>query len=656
MIRARTSPHRPPSHRLAAAGALLAALAGCSPPEAAPPVTPTIAVAETRAPDGPPEPEAEAAPEPADLLGVVRVGSPLRELAAWRDLLPAHTVFGQLASHGAAAVAMSVLGSLGEHVDVGAPLDVAILDESDGGGPPFVASVVLRDAGEAQRKAAADFEFVPLPDGSVAVKPRRGAKNVGLVARFELACAILRGGAPRAAHLVCAGDRERLAQAGPYLARTVALEPAGDGLQVEIPEAALGRKLAAYTAGDEDGDDGDDAADGAMDRSHAAGRRMAKALVGQFAGDFSKIALGASASPSGVAIGLDLRFRSLRSPLSVALVGTRGQGVPDTFWKMPADADLALYFPGAPPATLRGAFEPIWTELGEILPDDDGVQRETWRAFASRMKDLFFTGGPLLVAHGPAAAPAKAPARAADPKKQHQAARAAAAGWTLFGAPEPASKWVTGLQGLLTLDEKAGSKKAGGAKGGAGATKKKAHRDRSTYRVLKIAASEKLPAGSLHFVIRTTPEPGYTPAAGGEPPLEAAYEEHVFVAGSEEHTWIALSENEALARAKVREALAPDGAGLAGRAELAPIRALPPGGVGFVTLRGVLALDDGADTPAQLAAAQAEQQALAALPSAGLAPMFVSSSPVQEGEGASLRIGGALSIAAALDLIRWVQE
>lgn len=654
MSRARTSPHRPPSHRLAAAGAVLAALAGCS-PEAAPPVTPTIAVAGTRAPDAPPEPEPEpeAAPEPEDLLGVVRVGSPLRELAAWRDLLPAHTAFGQLASHGAAAVAMSVLGSLGEHVDVGAPFDMAILDESDGGGPPFVASVVLRDAAEAQRKAAADFEFVPLPDGSVAVKPRRGAKNVGLVARFELACAILRGGAPRAAHLVCAGNRERLAQAGPYLARTVALEPAGEGLQVEIPEAALGRKLAAYTDG---GEDGDGAADEAMDRSHAAGRRMANALVGQFAGDFSKIALGASASTSGVTIGLDLRFRSLRSPLSVALVGTRGQGVPETFWKMPADADLALYFPGAPPDTMRAAFGPIWTELGEILPGDDGVPRETWRAFAARMKELFFTGGPLLVAHGPAAAPAKAPARAADPKKQHQAARAAAAGWVLFGAPEPVSKWATGLRDLVTLDGTSGRKKTGGATGSPGAAKKKSDRDHTKSEVLKIAASEKLPAGSLHFVLRTTPVPAYTPAAGGEPPLEAGYEEHVFVAGSEEHTWIALSENEALARAKVREALAPDGRGLAGRTELAPIRSLPPGGAGFMTLRGVLALDDEADTPAQLAASQAEQQALAALPSAGLAPMFVSSSPAQEGEGASLRLGGALSIAAALDLIRWIQQ
>ena len=53
-----------------------------------------------------------------------------------------------------------------------------------------------------------------------------------------------------------------------------------------------------------------------------------------------------------------------------------------------------------------------------------------------------------------------------------------------------------------------------------------------------------------------------------------------------------------------------------------------------------------------------ENAALAALPSAGMAPMFVTMTPAETGQkkGAALRMGGALSIAAALDVIRWIQR
>lgn len=649
---------------LVVAAAVLATVTGCSPATPAPD-TPAVAVA-----DGPaalPEatPGFEAVPAPAGLEGVLRVGAPIRELAAWRDLLPAHTPFGQLASLGAEAVAVGLLGSLGEQVDLSAPFDLVILEDEEERSP-MVASVVLRDLGEARRAAAADFDFVPRQDGGMDVRPRKGAKATGIVATDDLACAVLRGGVPLADHLVCAANGKDLDAAGPYLARTVAGQPARDGLRFELAESVVRRRLSKgeTAAGEQDASD-----------AEAAGKLLGERLGQQVLDDFASAALEAGTTPSGVLLGADLHFRSLKSPFTAAFVGSRGQGVPATFWKVPADADLAIHFPGASRDAMRTAVGSLWTDLGETIPDDE-VPRQTWRDAMAKAGSLFLTGGPLLVAHGPPAAqaPVKAasPAAvkaarpaAADPVKRHREARTAAAGWVLLAVPEPAERWTTGLREIVKIASQPTRPRSGSAgRGSAGAgpsspsaPQKRPRRSHTTIEEVPVRPGEKLAAGALHVVNRNEPDPGYRPGPGEAEPLQAPYDNHVFVAGTPEHTWFCLSENEALARTKLREAMAAGAGGLAGRSELAPLQQASEGAAGFVTLRGLIALASDADTAGELAAAEAERTALAALPYAGLTPMFVSMAPAPAGgNGATLRVGGALSIAAALDLIRWMQR
>jgi hypothetical protein len=499
------------------------------------------------------------------------------------------------------------------------------------------------------------------------VTPKRDAKDAGLVGKFKLACGVYPGGEPVRAHLVCSADAKALESAAPYLARTVSRQAAAPGIHYEMPEAAMRRVIEAR----------EQAADAEVDDEPAAeaGRQIGARWVKGLNADFESLGLDLSAGTDGVSVGMDLRFRSVKSSLTHVAVGQRGVAVPAAFWSIPGDADLALYLPGAQPDALRASLGSFWTDVAEAMPDDE-VPREAWRDFVAQASKLLLTGGPLMFAHGaaPASTAASGPGSArvpSDPVKAHQQARAAAAGWAVVGVSEPVTKWTGGLRELLRISNTA-KKPAAGAVAGAGAgpkpggtappakprSKSKPSRTLSTTKEVPVRASEGLPAGTLHLVRHEAPNPAYAPPSDDDAPAaEAPHDEHVFVAGNAESTWIVVSENEALARAKVKELLKGGTTSIQARPDLAPLRSLPAGGIGFGTLRGLLVLMSERDTPVTLRRSEALLAAAAQLPSAGTAPIFVSlaSTPNARGEGATLRVSATISIAAALDLIQWMQ-
>lgn len=657
---------------VAAAAAVTSVACSSAPPPG--PGTATVALsAPTAAPPPAPPLTFDPVAAPASLTGVFRIGSPVRDLVMWRDLLPAHTPFGQLAALGPDGLADLVFGSLGAQVDLAAPLDALSLETGPEKSAGIVASVTLLDLAEAQRIAAADFELEPLDDGTYDVRPRPKAKHAGLIAKMDLACGIFPGGAPLAHHLVCAATPELLEAGGAYLSRTVTRRPAAPGMHYELPASVFQEAFAKGNPKLDDQDDSDDP-------GAAAGRRLGTQWGEQLAADFENGAMDLTATPSGLALGLDLNFRSLRSPFSLALVGTRAAAIPDTFWKLPADADLAVYLPGAAPAAMHNALGSMWTDFAESVSDTD-IPRDTWRLATDKMSKLLLTGGPLLIAHGPAPVakptatparpatppPAGSPAAAAEAGKRFQEARKAAAGWLVLTMPEPSAAWTTGLHEITQLmvqsHKKPTSRTAPSAAptaptpGAPPAKKRLAKRSFDTDFELPVRASEGLPAGAIHLVHRETPNPAFVPLPKGPAALEAAYDVHIFVAGTTSNTWIAISENEALARLKLREAMTTDATGIGTRADLAPLHALPVGGIGFGSLRGIFALLGKDDTTADLLAAAATQSTLAQLPSAGAAPMFLSFSPSAPGESGAtrLRIETFLSIAATIDVIQRLQ-
>lgn len=101
------------------------------------------------------------------------------------------------------------------------------------------------------------------------------------------------------------------------------------------------------------------------------------------------------------------------------------------------------------------------------------------------------------------------------------------------------------------------------------------------YREIPIRPADGLPEGSLHFAVLTRPLKLADPSAS---PHRAT---HIFVGPDGAGTWIAVAENEALGRAKMRQTLTSPPAGtLAGRDDLASLRAAAGAGAGFVSLVG----------------------------------------------------------------------
>lgn len=638
---------------LAAFSILAAGSLSCTPPTTAS-TTPVAVIATSPGAAAPPSDEdISPVPEPKELAAVMRIGSPITDLVMLKDILPAHTDFGQLAALGPQGVVELTLGSLGKYVDVAAPLDMLSLDKDSSS---LVASMVLRDFEQARKDTAGDFEFRQV-NGRLLVIPRPRAKDTGLIGKTGLACEVARGGSPPVDHIICAGSEESLEIGAPYLARTVARQPAQVGLSIEMPEAWF-RAAIAEERGKLD------AATEEEDAAEAAGRQLGQELIDQFTDDFKDIGMGLKLGPSGVTAGLDLRFRSVTSLLSLALVGSRGSNVPATFWKLPADSDTAFYFPGAPADSMRPAGTKLWSDVAEKLPDED-LPREASREFCAAMAKLVFTGGPWIVAHGPPPKGAAPPEQGASFVKRFQQERQNVAGWLLYGVPEPASTWTATLRDLLRINagsQKKGASSGGGAVSSGGAVSggkkgsRNASRTLSTTKEVAIKPAEGLPAGAIHIVDHEVPNPAYK-ASVEKPALQAPVDTHLFAAGTGTDTWLVISENEALARTKLLEAMKGDAGGIGGRAELAPLRSLPAGGIGFTSMHAVAALLGGNETEVEISDAAAMLQAIAGLPSSGSTPVFLSLSPGPSSDkgGAALHISGQMPLTGVIDLVQWLQ-
>jgi hypothetical protein len=665
--------HRRPHHRpfvrssvpflSGAALAALAALGASCSPAPLPPVA--IVVASTTATAAavaqPPAPalNLDPVPEPEGVSGVVRIGSPTRDLAMWSQLLPPHTAFGALAALGPAGLTELAVGSLVDHVDLAAALDMILVK---GSSATFIASLPLRDLAEARRETAADFNFTERPDGVLGVAPKRGAKHGGMLARKQIVCEAWPGPALPAYRLVCADDAALIQAYAPYLTRTVARKPAAAGIRFESSETATRAALADLATSMKD-----DTASGSAE--NAAVKRVIETWGETLASDYSAADFDLNATPGGVLVGCDLRFRSLKSPFTLGFVGTRPAGTPPAFWKLPADTDVAFYAPGASPTAMRAATAPFWKELADHPPDAESP--DTWRELMVTLSTVLFTGGPLILAHGIDTTRAEGglttfvQAEKRD-KKILDRARSAAQGWLLVELAEPASTWVSATRALLKLDAKPNKKAApakattapsGSTTAAAAAPAKEPSRSLTTTKEIPIGAADKLPSGALHLVVHETPNPSYKPGKSKRDPLETSYDVHVFIVPDGDHTWLAISEDVALARATVRGVLAGSGATLAGRTDLAPLRAAPPGSIGFASLRGLIAMSTQDETTADLVTLEGKLRSLARLPSAGATPFFLSMvpTPSADGSGAVLRIDTVMPLTSALDLIQWIQ-
>ncbi|WP_437320805.1 hypothetical protein [Sorangium sp. So ce385] len=620
--------------------------ASCTPPS--PADTPVDVAVEARAADAPGEAPAgyEPVPRPEGILATVRMGSPAADLAALREYVTPDDDFGKIILADPSRVIDVFLGSLGAHVDLSAPIDAVIFDEEPNSASNIVMSLTLQEFQDSWQNAGFDFE--PEADGRLAVRPKPGAgREAGVIAKAGLSCGIFRGGAPVKSHLVCAASRRKLDLAGPYLARTVTLQPVQPGLCMQFPDTKLREGLAKSER--------ENAAGRGGTLAEMEGRRLGELVISEWAADLHDMAMDIQLGPAGVTAGFELRFRSLRSPLSLAMLGSAQSDVAPAFWRVPPDADLAFYFPGARPETMQAMAAPMWDRLG-ALELEDGAMREAWREAVAKLSKAALTGGPLIVAHGPTPDGASTWSSAQDPAQRYRGARAAAGGWFLISSFEPLSTWTSNVRALLTEPTMLPTRNPALAAGSGAGRRSSPKRAGVDVREVPVVPADGLPAGALHVVIRVVPDPAYAHRPLS-PALEGAYQHHVFIAGTAESTWFAVSEIEGLARAKLKETLSGKSGGLSSRPELSRLRSLPAGGIGFVTLKGVLALQADKETTADLKLLDRSIQALGALSFDGKVPIFLSIAPSGPGEdsAATLRVSANAPKAGVKDLIEWLQ-
>jgi hypothetical protein len=546
-----------------------ALVTGCG--ASAPPQTPGGAKtlpAATRARASSTTNDLAAVPAPAELTMTARFADP----AATRRALV--VLFGKsfplLEGLTPERVAAFAAGEpVADVLDLSRPVDIAGLKID--GKAEYAAAAAMAHFEESKKDLAEDFKLAaPASDGAIALEPLSPSDK-----SFLRACEIRPAFGDAPYRMVCASSRAALDVAGPYLARTAPRTASSSQLHIEVPITGVGATSFAFNL----------KAGGKDDLSEKFGRDVAMEAFR----DVSNMALDGSITPDGAKVGLDLKLAKATSPLGrmgLALVRD-AKPLPDTFWRLPADADAAFYTRGV----ARAEYGSLRGDLLAILRD--GIAKEgPAPGDVDRIMGLFdrvfMTGGPLLFAHGFDAEAARDAVNAAAPStdaKRHAEAEALA-GWALFAVDEPPATWTAALNELIDIVHHADTTKANHPKD---------WKPEKKVGLVPIPARAGLPQGALHLEARDLPKP---PAHKDEPaPYPSS--DHVFVVPDGARTWIAIGHSDARIIAKLRVAMGIDKAAtLKDRGGLDSLHAASTGFAGFVTV-SAFASSDAPSTPPQ---------------------------------------------------------
>ncbi|HEY2512406.1 MAG TPA: hypothetical protein VGI39_16175, partial [Polyangiaceae bacterium] len=548
----------PPTRGLAGLACVLGSLAACGgsppPPAAAPaPAAPPTAVAR---PHAAPPADVGAVPAPDSLTYVVRVKSGDAAMDRARALLGNTVPIPQGLTLG--AMAATVMGDdLAAVVDFSKPIDAVVLGKTLDDTRTAAVSMAVPSFEDAQKNLAEDFKLTPHDDGSVSIEG-------GGDAHSKFPCELRPSAGPTNYRLVCGSSRHALKAAGPYLTRTLAREEPASDAQVDIHFGSAVH--AALT----------------KDPPKNSGERMAQKMLVSFSDDLESISMAGTVDSDALLLAFGANFRGTASPMTPAILAhTRStEGLPDSFWQLPRDADAAFATRGAKLSELEPLRSLIFSSLDESLVSG-GYTTEDAAAVMKVISGLFLTGGPVAIARGfDAAAASKA---LAGKSAARDVKAGVLHGWTIVGLDEPTTHWIDGAHQML-VEQKVKAKNPPTAEA------KADHQEQKTDGSLseEPLAGAKLPAGSAHFVWTSYP------MVNGKVDRKKGPESvtHFFVAPrGAAGTWIVMDENKAQGLDRLQRALHPAaGSTMGDRKDLQELRGKSGAG-GFTTLRTFDALD-----------------------------------------------------------------
>ena len=274
---------------------------------------------------------------------------------------------------------------------------------------------------------------------------------------------------------------------------------------------------------------------------------MVNALFDKMSDDMGSLVVEASTDGLALDLRMTMAFTSATSPLTRALVG---QGAPDPqppagYAHLPADTSFAWYSRGAAPADLAPLKEAVLGSLSQWLADD-GFSPSEIATQVAPLRDRMLTGGPWVLGGGFRVDAARAALDAYVAGRSTAAAarakaRAALQGWVLAEVDEPAQPWIDSIRDLVKVDTRKPSGKP--------IRVHKPQRDSTHLVVVPLPPGLKLPDGTLHVEVHTTPNPKWVAAQPRKPPpvVTPPRTQHLFVVPDGPRTWMALAEDPAVA-------------------------------------------------------------------------------------------------------------
>lgn len=660
-------------------GLLSCMLCGCAsgtpaPPKPLPPPGPTL-----EAPRAAEPPSLGEAPveKPRDLAMWIHMPAPGRDLPVVGLLIPMDPAVQAVLQQPELVLRLRLGPELGQLVDLARPVEIAIASKQ--GGEVDMDRVVfgftLAEGVDPGRALEESFTLHRNRGGGIALE--RKSEGAEESPGSKLTCTLWPATTPELRdRLVCATDAEMLPSYGPYVARGTAAAATGANLRIELDRAMFGALLP-----DPKALSGPDAEDPGK-----RGERLGAQWAHDFVSDWDTMALEMSLERGRVELAAEQTFRSSRSMAAVMACADPRAAVaaPPALFRMPADTDMAFFFQGAPKETMKIRGPAAFREFAQVFPVHE-VPLSAHDEIAGAFSSVLLTGGPLVMAHGHdrqgaraaldrylATKPPRAGAKpAADPGIQ--SARRALQGWTLAYANEPTEAWQRGLREILRImnkDYETEARKALSAGAGAAGAPPpppapdKPSRELTKMSEVRVLPSDALPAGSLHFVISSKPNPKYVQQKSTDKAPGIPHELHLWLAPEGISTWMGWSEDPRLARSMLGQVLGKGGSAPATAAPgLDSLQGTRAAGVGIVTLAGLVSLFLPEDSRADMENARSLLERRDALPGKGESALSLvwTAEPLAEpltgqptSQGCRARLSVSLDPGALRDAIAWV--
>ncbi|HEX9294415.1 MAG TPA: hypothetical protein VF881_01230 [Polyangiaceae bacterium] len=569
---------------------------------------PAAAAPAPAAPKAVAPPDLSEAPEPNQLVGIVRWRSPnatLETLHQWTGVRIA-------ASDLAAEVFDRSIASV---VSEEAPVDAVIALDSKGPERdfiPFVAvSIGVRSIESAYRAVQGVATLTEMRPGEYRVNFRHGRRKSD---RWSCALVAAVGAAP--GRFVC-GRRDRDVDAlRAYMARTLPKRDLGASdlhlelhappvLQVYGPAINQSLRLGAVYA-PRKLEIGEPAFDRAIDRIAAGISDELGAVIG----DLDTLTFDLALAPDKASASAAFRLRGQQSWTAATLANqaTRQAPPPPMFWRLPAGASTASYQHGPDPRR----FDAIRRTLAELVDGwllHEGIAPADRAPINALFSDKYSTEAPWVSAAGAytTSTAIKPAAKANAPPAQDDAWLTAleGAGWYVVGvgAPNQYPDFLKSLASAVSRPKIQGFIKT---KLAALRTSDESPATSKTlpigFTFKSVAAPKELPKGSLDFELTVSRESVGAPAGDGKksaqkppkatsakaavPPVKV----HVLVVAEAAQTWCALGTDRGQLVKTVQAVLegAPESGTLASRQDLTPLKDGKFAGASFVTLESFL--------------------------------------------------------------------